>query len=218
MSAGKEVGLTSAYLTRTSSADNEQLCSLDALGLEDKADRNQQSVYEEFKEQLRQSAEGWYETGWQWKHGHEPLPNNKQGSLKKGVKDTKIRAGVGAHGLKSRGKSERRPPRPAHKISFMDGWIAQWPYIGLKAEEVSTRSKIREKDYITWRHVNTDQKPADVGSRGCDRAKLPNLWLKGPEWLASPESWPAEILTEPSKLRRKQWASNQHEGSKHPLI
>ena len=60
-------------------------------------------------------------------------------------------------------------------------------------------SKIREKDYITWRHVNTDQNPADVGSRGCDGAKLPNLWLKGPEWLASPESWPAEILTEPSK-------------------
>ena len=60
-------------------------------------------------------------------------------------------------------------------------------------------SKIREKDYITWRHGNTDQSPADVGSRGCDRAKLPNLWLKGPEWLASPESWPAEILTEPSK-------------------
>ena len=33
MSAGKEVGLTSAYLTRTSSADYEQLCSLDVLGL-----------------------------------------------------------------------------------------------------------------------------------------------------------------------------------------
>ena len=83
MSAGKEVGLTSAYLTRTSSADYEQLCSLDVLGLEDKADRNQQSVYEEFKEQLRQSAEGWYETGLLWKHGHEPLPNNKQGSLRR---------------------------------------------------------------------------------------------------------------------------------------
>ena len=83
MSAGKEVALTSAYLTRTSSADYEQLCSLDVLGLEDKADRNQQSVYEEFKEQLRQSAEGWYETGLLWKHGHEPLPNNKQGSLRR---------------------------------------------------------------------------------------------------------------------------------------
>ena len=83
MSAGKEVGLTSAYLARTSSADYKQLCSLDVLGLEDKADRNQQSVYKEFIEQLRQSAEGWYETGLLWKHGHEPLPNNKQGSLRR---------------------------------------------------------------------------------------------------------------------------------------
>ena len=73
----------SSYLTRTFSADYEQLCSLDVLGLEDKADRNQQSVYEELKEQLRQSAEGWYETGLLWKHGHEPLPNNKQGSLRR---------------------------------------------------------------------------------------------------------------------------------------
>ena len=47
--------------------------------------------------------------------------------------------------------------------------------------------------------MNTNQNPADVGSRGCDGVKLPNLRLKGPEWLASPESWPAEILTEPSK-------------------
>ena len=44
MSAGKEVGLTSAYLVRTSSADYEQLCSLDVLGLKDKAERNQQCI------------------------------------------------------------------------------------------------------------------------------------------------------------------------------
>ena len=83
MSAGEEVGLTSAYVTRTSSADYEQLCSLDVLGLEDRADGNQQYVYQEFKEQPRQSAEGWYKTGFLWKHGHEPQPNNKQGSLRR---------------------------------------------------------------------------------------------------------------------------------------
>jgi len=59
--------------------------------------------------------------------------------------------------------------------------------------------KVREKDYITWRHVSTDLNPADVGCRGCDGAKLANVWLRGPEWLAGPESWPAEIVTEPSK-------------------
>ena len=55
-------------MTRTSSVDYEQLCSLDMLGLEDRADRNQQCVHEEFREQLRQNTEGWYEMGWLQKH------------------------------------------------------------------------------------------------------------------------------------------------------
>lgn len=57
--------------------------------------------------------------------------------------------------------------------------------------------KIREKDFIEWRHVGTSQNPADIGSRGCDGDKLPRLWLKGPEWLADPERWPPHLLTEP---------------------
>ena len=40
-------------------------------------------MYEEFKEQLTRSAEGWYETGLPWKGNHPPLPNNKSGSLKR---------------------------------------------------------------------------------------------------------------------------------------
>ena len=36
MSAGKEVGLNSVYLTRTSSVEYQQLCSLDVLGLQDR--------------------------------------------------------------------------------------------------------------------------------------------------------------------------------------
>ena len=57
--------------------------------------------------------------------------------------------------------------------------------------------KIREKDFIEWRHVGTSQNPVDIGIRGCDGDKLPRLWLKGPEWLADPESWPPHLLTEP---------------------
>ena len=83
MSAGKEARMGSVYLTRTSSTDYEQLCSLDVLGLQDKPDGDQQSVYEDFKEQLRRSDEGWYETGLLWKHGHDLLPNNEQGSLRR---------------------------------------------------------------------------------------------------------------------------------------
>ena len=59
--------------------------------------------------------------------------------------------------------------------------------------------KIREKDFIEWRHVGTSQNPADIGSRGCDGDKLPRLWLKGPEWLADPERWPLHLLTEPTE-------------------
>ena len=63
-------------------------------------------------------------------------------------------------------------------------------------------SKIRDKDYIEWRHVGTDQNPADVCSRGCEADKLPELWLKGPEWLTDPDQWPVEMVTEPSKRNR----------------
>lgn len=60
-------------------------------------------------------------------------------------------------------------------------------------------SKINAKDFITWRHVRTDQNPADLGSRGCKNGKLPESWLKGPEWLTSPDRWPTDLLTEPSR-------------------
>ena len=83
MSPGKEVNLSNTYLTRTSFGDYEQLCNLDVLGLEDRAQGDQQSVYDEFKEQLSRSDEGWYETGLIWKQGHGPLPSNEHGSLKR---------------------------------------------------------------------------------------------------------------------------------------
>ena len=77
MSAEKEAHTGSVYLTRTSSTDYEQLCSLDVLGLQDRPQGDQQSVCDDFKEQFRRSDEGWYETGLLWKHGHDLLPNNK---------------------------------------------------------------------------------------------------------------------------------------------
>jgi hypothetical protein len=44
---------------------------------------DQSGVYDEFKEQLVRSAEGWYETGLSWHANHPPLPNNKNGSLRR---------------------------------------------------------------------------------------------------------------------------------------
>jgi len=81
MSPGAETNLSSVYLARSSSADYEQLCSLDVLGIEDKPAGDQQAVYSEFQEQLVRHSEGWYETGLLWKAGHPPLPNNRNGSL-----------------------------------------------------------------------------------------------------------------------------------------
>lgn len=44
---------------------------------------DQTDVYEDFKEQLNKSPEGWYETGLPWRGNHPPPPNNKTGSLKR---------------------------------------------------------------------------------------------------------------------------------------
>ena len=57
--------------------------SIHVLGLEGGPDVDPNLMYEEFKEQLVRSPEGWYETGLLWKGNHPPLPYNKQESLKR---------------------------------------------------------------------------------------------------------------------------------------
>ena len=83
MSSGKEFDKNIMLFTQTSQSDYEDLCKLDVLGLRDVADHDQAMVYEEFKEQLTRSQEGWYETTLPWKANHSPLPSNKEGSLKR---------------------------------------------------------------------------------------------------------------------------------------
>ena len=80
MSPGYEME-NSLYLTQSSHEDYDRLCSLNVLGLEDNPQGDQEAVYREFKEQLKRSTEGWYETGLMWKVGHPPLNNNKAASL-----------------------------------------------------------------------------------------------------------------------------------------
>ena len=83
MSSGKEAASSHVYLTRTSAADYEQLCSLDVLGLEDRPEGDQQNVYGEFTEQLCRSEQGWYESGLLWKAGHDCLPTDERGSIRR---------------------------------------------------------------------------------------------------------------------------------------
>ena len=63
MSPGAENNLNNMLLAQTTVAGYEHLCRLDVLGLEDRPPRNQYTVHAEFKEQLKRSKEGWYETG-----------------------------------------------------------------------------------------------------------------------------------------------------------
>ena len=59
--------------------------------------------------------------------------------------------------------------------------------------------QIKAKIYIRWGHVSSGQNTADLGSRGNQSKELPELWLKGPDWLSKPEMWPASLQIGPSK-------------------
>ena len=83
MSPGADKDSNKMLLTQTCTADYENLCRLDVLGLEDLPKNDQDMVYTEFKEQLRRDPGGWYETGLPWKGNHPPLPSNKQGSIQR---------------------------------------------------------------------------------------------------------------------------------------
>ena len=58
-------------------------------------------------------------------------------------------------------------------------------------------NKIREKDFINWRHVPTDRNTADIGSQGCSVDKISTEWSNGPSWLQCQQNWPPDMNTEP---------------------
>ena len=83
MSPGREDVTSPLLLTRSVSTDYEQLCSLDVLGLADKPENDQGTVYQEFKEQLQRNKAGWYETKLPWKANHPERPTNEAGSRRR---------------------------------------------------------------------------------------------------------------------------------------
>lgn len=80
LSPGTEDDLTKTLFAKSSVEDYRKLCDLDVLGLENQLDGDE-TVYQDFKDQLTQSPEGWYETGLLWKPNTDSLPSNKAGSL-----------------------------------------------------------------------------------------------------------------------------------------
>ena len=77
MSPGKEGPI---LLTKSTTIDYEQLCASDVLGLPDRNENDQKTVYEEFEEQLSRDQAGWYETSLTWKGNHPPLPTYENSS------------------------------------------------------------------------------------------------------------------------------------------
>ena len=87
-------------------------------------------------------------------------------------------------------------------IGWLDSLVAlHWIKDGNKYKQfVSNRvAKIKEKDYILWRHVPTAENPADIASRGCHPSKLNDSWFKGPEWMREKILWPPNIATKDSE-------------------
>ncbi len=56
--------------------------------------------------------------------------------------------------------------------------------------------------FTTWRHVPTDQNPADLASRGVAAFDLiaSTLWWSGPPWLSRPlDAWPVTTINRPKE-------------------
>ncbi len=58
--------------------------------------------------------------------------------------------------------------------------------------------KIREHTAVEWRHVNTEENPADLARRGGSVGDK-DSWWNGPTWLKDMEEWPPEIAQEQSR-------------------
>ena len=57
--------------------------------------------------------------------------------------------------------------------------------------------KIQLHKEIQWRHVPTDENPADLASSsGPVQSQV--LWWTGPEWLQDPRKWPHNLVTQSS--------------------
>ena len=64
-------------------------------------------------------------------------------------------------------------------------------------------NKIQAHPEIIWRHVPTEENPADLGSRG-GKVTGNQLWWNGPEWLSDKENWPPNLVTGPTPESEKE--------------
>jgi hypothetical protein len=82
-------------------------------------------------------------------------------------------------------------------FGWLDSTVAlQWLRGGGQYKQfVANRiKKIQEHPEITWRHIATNDNPADLGSRGGKVSGNRVLW-NSPEWLVNPDQWLPDIVT-----------------------
>ena len=81
LSPGKENASTNILFSKTSLYDYKNFCSLGCLGIEEKHETNNESVYGEFRKQLGRDSARNYGIDLIWKENHSPLSSNEVNSL-----------------------------------------------------------------------------------------------------------------------------------------
>lgn len=85
-----------------------------------------------------------------------------------------------------------KPPVFFTDSSIVLSWLST-PNYKLQTFVANRVAKVQEFNLGSWRHINSEENPSDVASRGTLPSQLPNdeLWWKGPSWLTLDEDeWP----------------------------
>ena len=93
-------------------------------------------------------------------------------------------------------------------VSGINGWLDSSVALywiqgsGQYKQFVENRvQKIVAHPEITWRHVPSQENPADVASRGGD-VVFSELWWNGPDLISDRERWPSQSAIQPSEASK----------------
>lgn len=75
-------------------------------------------------------------------------------------------------------------------------WLCKGPYTGVNFVDTRVKKILTTCKAQQWKHVSTDDNPADLASRGCSAEQLiqSKLWKQGPDWLSKADQWPSSNI------------------------